>query len=84
MSAPGDHQQVSLHDQFSARSDHHADMFLAPAAVPLGENILHSIDFVSSLVLKETEQRISDTGGSRLLISYGQQRPRLESLSILQ
>ena len=78
------HQQVSLHDQFQARSDHHAEMFLAPAAVPLGEKVLRIVDFISSLVPKDTEQTISDMGGSRLLISYGHQRPRLESVSLTQ
>ena len=77
-------QPVSLHDQFLARSDHHADMFLAPAAVPLGEKVLRIVYFISSLVPKETEQTLSDMGGSRLLISYGQQRPRLESVSLSQ
>ena len=83
-SATGAHQQLSLHDQFLARSDQHADMFLAPTAVPLGEKVLRVVDFISSLVPKETEQTISDMGGSRLLISYGQQRPRLESVSLSQ
>ena len=78
------HQQVSLHEQFQARSDHHAEMFLSPAAVPLGEKVLRIVDFISSLVPKETEQTLSDMGGSRLLISYGQQRPRLESVSLTQ
>ena len=77
-------QPVSLHDQFLARSDHHADMFLAPAAVPLGEKVLRIVDYTSSLVPRETEQTLSDMGGSRLLISYGQQRPRLESVSLSQ
>ncbi len=75
---------VSLHEQFQARSDHHAEMFLSPKAVPLGEKVLCIIDFISSLVPKETEQTLSDMGGSRLLISYGQQRPRLESVSLTQ
>ena len=78
------HQQVSLHEQFQAQSDHHAEMFLSPAAVPLGEKVLHIVDFISSLVPKETEQTLSDMGGSRLLISYGQQRPKLESVSLTQ
>ena len=77
-------QPVSLHDQFLARSDHHADMFLAPAAVPLGEKVLRIVDFVSSLVPRESEHTLSDMGGSRLLISYEQQRPWLESVSLSQ
>ena len=46
-------------------------MFLAPAAVPLGEKVLHIVDFISSLVPKETEQTLSDMGGSQLVISLG-------------
>ena len=84
VSATDAHPPISLHDQFLVRSDQHADMFLAPAAVSLGEKVLRIVDFVSSLVPKETEQTISDMGGSRLLISYGQQRPRLESVSLSQ
>ena len=84
MSVADGNQQRSLHDQFLARSDQHADMFLAPAAVPVGEKVFRIVDFISSLVPKETDQTISDMGGSRLLISYGQQRPRLESVSLSQ
>ena len=68
----------SLHDQFMAKEDHHANMFLAPASVPQGEKILRIIDFLNNIVPKEPEQTLSNLGGSRLVISYGQQRPRLE------
>ena len=74
----------SLHDQFMANEDHHANMFLAPASVPQGEKILRIIDFLNNIVPKESEQTLSNLGGSRLVISYGQQRPRLESVSLSQ
>ena len=65
MSVADGNQQRSLHDQFLVRSDQHANMFLALAAVPLGEKVLRIVDFISSLVPKETEQTICYMGGSR-------------------
>ena len=67
------HQQLqvsSLYNQFLARSDHHPDMFLAPAAVPLGEKVLCIVDFMSSLVPKETEQTLSELGGGALNLLF--------------
>ena len=55
-----------------------------PAAVPLGEKVFRIVGFLSSLVQRETEQTLSAVGGPRLLISYGQQGPRLERVSLLQ
>ena len=71
----------SLQAQFKANESRHADMFLAPAAVPQGEKILRIVDFISSIVPQETEEVLSDMGHSRLVLSYGQQRPRLSSVS---
>ena len=75
---------ISLHDRFAANKDRHADMFLAPASVPLGEKVLRIVDFLSTLVPKESERTLSDFGDSRIFISYGQQRPRLEGVSLSQ
>ena len=74
----------SLHDQFMVNADNHANMFLAPASVPQGEKILRIVDFLKNIVPKESEQTLSNLGGSRLVISYGQQRPRLESVPLSQ
>ena len=59
-------------------------MFLAPAAVPQGERVLQIVDFLSNIVSKESEKTLTDLGGSHLVISYGQQRPRLESVTLSQ
>ena len=74
----------SLHERFAANSESHSNMFLAPAAVPQGERVLRIVDFLSSIVPKESEKTLTDVGGSRLVISYGQQRPRLESVTLSQ
>ena len=72
----------SLHERFAANSESHSNMFLA--AVPQGERVLRIVDFLSSIVPKESEKTLTDVGGSRLVISYGQQRPRLESVTLSQ
>ena len=59
-------------------------MFLVPAAVPQGERVLRIVDFLSSIVPKELEKTLTNIGGSRLVISCGQQRPRLESVTLSQ
>ena len=59
-------------------------MFLAPASVPLGEKVLRIVDFLSTLVPKESERTLSDFGDSRVFISFGQQRPKLEGVSLSQ
>ena len=82
--ASAHHQQQSLHSQFMANEALHSNMFLAPASVPQGEKVLRIVDFLTNIVPKETEQTISNVGGSRLVISYGQQRPRLEGVSLSQ
>ena len=71
----------SLQAQFHANESRHADMFLAPKAVPQGEKILRIVDFIPSIVPQETEEVLSHMGHSRLVLSYGQQRPRLSSVS---
>ena len=78
------HPQQSLHSQFMANKALHSNMFLAPASVPQGEKVLRIVDFLTNIVPKETEQTISNVGGSRLVISYGKQRPRLEGVSLSQ
>ena len=74
----------SLHERFAANSENHSNMFLAPAAVPQGERVLRIVDFLSNIVPKESEKTLTDLGGSRLVISYGQHRPRLESVTLSQ
>ena len=75
---------TSLEERFMARPDAHADMFLSPSSVPQGEKALRIVDFLKNIVPLESEKTLSDMGGSRLVISYGQQRPRLESVTLSQ
>ena len=56
-------------------------MFLAPAAVPQGEKVLRIVDFFLSIVPQTTEEVISDMGHSPLILSHGQQHPRLSNVS---
>ena len=74
----------SLHDRFAANSENHSNMLLVPAAVPQAERVLQIFDFLSNIVPKESERALTDLGGSRLVISYGQQLPRLESVTLSQ
>ncbi len=71
----------SLRAQFQDNESRHADMFLAPASVPQGEKILRIVDFLSSIVPQDSEEVLSTAGHSRLVLSYGQQRPRLSSVT---
>ena len=60
-------------------------MFLQPASVPRGEKVLRIIDFLANILQRDHERTVSDMGGSaRLVVSYGQQRPRLESVTLTQ
>ena len=71
-----------LEKRFLARSDAHADMFLSPSSVPQGEKILRLVEFLKNIVPQESEKTLSDMGGSCLVISHGQQRPRLENVTL--
>ena len=74
----------SLHEHFSAKEDKEADMFLNPADIPKGEKVLRIVDFLATLVPTDDERTISDNGISRLVISYDQRKPRLESVTLSQ
>ena len=59
-------------------------MFLNPADIPKGEKVLRIVDFLATLVSTDDEGTISDNGISRLVISYGQRKPRLKSVTLSQ
>ena len=59
-------------------------MFLNPEDIPKGEKVLHIADFLATLVPTDDERTISDNGISRQVISYGQCKPRLESVTLSQ
>ena len=49
-----------------------------------GERILRTIDFVDKTVTNTEDSTISDLGSTKLVISSGPKKPKLESLSIAQ
>ena len=64
-----------LHNGFEART---SEMFLKPANLPKGEKILRIIDFVDNIVRREDERTLSDVGNTKIVVSYGPKKPRLE------
>ena len=59
-------------------------MFLKPAQVNKGERVLCIIDFVGKLVPNSDDHTISEVGSTRLLVSFGSKKPKLESVSLAQ
>ena len=59
-------------------------MFLKPAQVNKGERVLRIIDFIEKLVPNSEEHTISEVGSTRLLVSFGSKKPKLESVSLAQ
>ena len=59
-------------------------MFLKRAQVNKGERVLHIIDFIDKLVPNSDEHTISEVGSTRLLVSFGSKKPKLESVSLAQ
>ena len=53
-------------------------MFLKLAQLLKGEKVLRIIDFVDNIVPRENERTISDAGGTKLILSYGPKKPKLE------
>ena len=77
-----DYKAKSLREQFQSREWRDAEMFLRPMQAPKGDKILQIVDFIDNLVPKDNERTISENGQSRLVISYGQRKPRLESVTL--
>ena len=74
----GHPEMSSLHEHCAANSESHSNMFLVPAAIPKGKRVLRIVDFLLSIVPKESEKTLTDV----FVISYGQQRPKLESVTL--
>lgn len=54
-------------------------MFLKPAQLAKGEHVLHIIDFIHKLVPTSDERTISEVGLTKLLVSYGPNKPKVEN-----
>ena len=61
-----------------------SEMFLKPGQLPKGEKVLRIIDFVDNIVPREDERTISHGGNTKLIVSYGPKRPKLEQLTLNQ
>ena len=59
-------------------------MFLKPAQLAKGEKVLRIVDFIDKSVSNTEDRTISDLGTTKLVISSGPKKPKLESVSIAQ
>ena len=61
-----------------------SEMYLRPAQLPKGEKVLRIIDFVDNIIPREDERTISDGGHTKLIVSYGPKKPKLEQVTFSQ
>lgn len=61
-----------------------SEMFLRPAQPQTGEKALRIVDFVDNIVPKDEERTIVDGGNTKLVVSYGPKKPRLEQITMSQ
>ena len=59
-------------------------MYLKPAQLAKGEKVLRIVDFIDKIVSNTEDRTISDLGTTKLVISSGPKKPKLESVSIAQ
>ncbi|KAL9978199.1 hypothetical protein ACROYT_G015693 [Oculina patagonica] len=59
-------------------------MFLKPSQANKGERVLRIIDFIDKLVPNTDEHTISEVGSTKLLVSFGTKKPKLDSISLAQ
>ena len=60
-------------------------MYLKPAQLAKGERILHIVDFINKIVVPNIDERtISEVGLTKLMVSYGPKKPKLDSVSLAQ
>ena len=67
-----------------ALASQESSMFLKPAQLAKGERVLRIVDFVDKIVTNTEDRTICDLGNTKLVISSGPEKPKLESLSIAQ
>lgn len=59
-----------------------SEMFLRPTQLQKGEKALRIVDFLNNIVPKDKERTIADGGNTKLVVSYGPKKLRLEQVSI--
>ena len=59
-----------------------SEMFLRPAQLQKGEKALRIVDYIDNIVPKDEERTLADGGNTKLVVSYGPTKPRLEKVSI--
>ena len=60
-----------------------SEMFLKPAQLPKGE-VFRIVDFVDNIVPREDERSLSDGGNTKLIVSYGPKKPKLDQVTMQQ
>ena len=78
------HNQQSLQELYNARDNQQSQMFLKPGSLPKGEKVLQIVDFIDNIVPKEEETTLSDNGFSKLVITYGKKKIKLENVTLNQ
>ena len=61
-----------------------SEMFLKPAQLAKGERVLHIIDFIDKIIQSADECTISELGTTKLVVSYGPKKPKLENVTLAQ
>ena len=61
-----------------------SEMFLWPAAVPTGEKVLRIVDYVDSIIPRDEEHVLSNVGTTKIYVSYGRKKIKLEQVSFQQ
>ena len=61
-----------------------SEMFLRPAQLPKVEKVLEIVDFINNIVPRDDERTLSEGGNTKLVVSYGPKKPKLEQVSIQQ
>ena len=59
-------------------------MFLKPAHLAKGEEILRIVDFIDKIVSTVEYRTLSELGATKLVVSYGPKKPKLEAVTIAQ
>ena len=59
-------------------------MYLKPAQLAKGERILPIVDLIDKIVPNIDERTISEVGLTKLMVSYGPKKPKLDSVSLAQ
>ncbi len=59
-------------------------MFLKPAQLVKGEQILRIVDFIDKIVSTVEDRTLSEISATKLVVSYGPKKPKLESVTIAQ